>query len=149
MGILTFLHNNNNNENFYSALPNNIFFLQPKAHTKEIQTTITPLSHARTRTHTHTHTHTHAHTHTQTDRQTHRHTHTHFIFRKAIEHFLLAIQLVSAVVAIYSGAERLSIFRTICPSFGFEPRHCSSITLGKTTLSDAFASLSEFHVFFM
>ena len=52
--------NNNNNGNFYSALPNN-FFLQPKVHTKAIQTSIRS-SH----THTHTtHTHTHRCTHTQ------------------------------------------------------------------------------------
>ena len=53
-----------------STVPYLLKNLQPKAHTKAIQTTIT--THRRTCTHTHTHTHTcmhariHAHTHTHT-----------------------------------------------------------------------------------
>ena len=54
-GCLRCLDNNNHNGNFYSALPIKTV-LQPKAHTKVIQTTIT--SHTHTRTHAHTHTHT-------------------------------------------------------------------------------------------
>ena len=41
-------------------------------------------------------------------------THLFSIFSEAVEHFYLAAQHVAAVVTIYSGAERLSIFRTIC-----------------------------------
>ena len=58
-----------------------------------------------------------------------------------MEHFPLAAQLGAAVVAIYSGAERLSVFRTISYLFGFAPRHWSSINLGTITLSEVFSSL--------
>ena len=50
-----------------STAPYLLNILQPKAHTKAIQT-ITSHRHTHTNTHTHTYTHTHTHTHTHTSK---------------------------------------------------------------------------------
>ena len=64
-GKIRSFHNDNNNENFYSALPIKNFTAQG-AYKSDTSNNIITHTHTRARARAHTHTHTHIHTHTHT-----------------------------------------------------------------------------------